>query len=286
MSFYTTDGGVIPSGVPISERVGAYGHYRLFGLFKGQIVRVVYPDDPQNTTGSRVEYQVRVKGQNFPVTTDLRNIGGIFDYSERIRKERRTSYSGKFDDATFDENFDGEMVYVMFLEGNGDLPIIIGSAEHPKHSAYKKRKKDDGSYSIEEFNGVEIFIDKDSNYCIQQVGRKDVKSINLANPTIENPISIGAFIKLYGNGQVEFRSSGGKIFKLSATKQILGAGSEKMILGDTQKSILNTFLTSLETDINPGSPGQNAASLLAIKAAATALKNVLSTMLSPNSVTD
>jgi Type VI secretion system/phage-baseplate injector OB domain len=80
-------------------------------------------------------------------------------------------------------------------------------------------------------------------------------------------------------------NSQGKIFKLT-DKQILGQGTEHMVLGDTWYNMMNTFLNSVISGIAPGSPGQNAASLLAIKQAATTLQSSLPNLKSPNSYTD
>lgn len=78
----------------------------------------------------------------------------------------------------------------------------------------------------------------------------------------------------------------GKIFQLVDNKQILGQGTEHMVLGDTWFTMMDTFLSSVISGIMPGSPGQNAASLIAIKQAATALQGTLPTLKSPNSFTD
>jgi hypothetical protein len=77
-----------------------------------------------------------------------------------------------------------------------------------------------------------------------------------------------------------------KIFKLGDNKQILGQGTEHMVLGDTWFTMMDTFLSSIISGIVPGSPGMNAQSLIAIKQAATALQGSLPSFKSPNSFTD
>ena len=294
MSKYKTDGSVIPAGIKAMPKKGMNAHYRTFGLYKAMVVDVVYPENPANSNGERTEYKVKIRGQIYPNAVDMRRSGSKFNFSERIKTPRTHAYRGGLDHSNFDENVNGEPVYVLMLEGHGDIPIIIGSATHPEHANYKKFSKSDGSYDYDEFNGVEFFIDKDSNYTIQHVGRKS------PDGTIENPDAVGSIIKFYGNGDYEIETHGnkfqilgnvihiensqGKIFELNA-KQILGAGTEKVVLGDTLKTLLDTFCTTIESVI-PGSPGQNAASILIIKGAATALKATVATMLSPNSVTD
>jgi len=289
------DGSPVPSGVPLVKRRGAAAHFNNFKLYKGMIVSVIYPENINNSNGGRVEYEVKIKGQLYPNAVDIRDCGSKFNFSERIRTPRNHSYRGPLDHSNYDENVNGEPVYCLMFEGSEDVPIIIGSAIHPEHANYKKFSAEDGVYDYKEFNGIEFLIDKDSNYTITHRGRKK------PDGTIENPDAVDTQIKLYGNGDFEITTHGntfsiiddvillensqGKIFKLD-DKQILGQGSEPVVLGDTLKSILDTFLTSIVSGVIPGSPGQNAASLLAISAAATALKSALSTMLSPNSTTD
>lgn len=81
------------------------------------------------------------------------------------------------------------------------------------------------------------------------------------------------------------KNSKNQIFKL-ADHQILGQGTEHMVLGDTWFTMMNTFLTSVISGIMPGSPGQNAQSLIQIKQAATTLQNSLPNLKSQNSYTD
>jgi hypothetical protein len=202
MAKYTVDGGVIPSGLGVSERKPKGGKESLLGLYKGIVFKVVYPEDQQNITKERIEYVVKVKGQLYPNAVDLRRSGGIYNYQERVLKEVERSESGKIDQSVFDNLLDGEFVYVMFLEGNGDIPIIIGSAEHPQKAKYKKSKKSDGRYSVEEFNGVEIKIDKDSNMTIKHVGRKD------PGGKILNQAALDSQIKMFGNGDIEINTHG------------------------------------------------------------------------------
>lgn len=201
---YTRDGGVIASGTMVSGR--RRDHKSLFGLQKGIILQVVYPDDPKNSTKNRVEYMLQVKGQLYPNAVDMRKSGGIYNYQEQVRKPTEKSFTGKLDKSVYNENLDGEYVYVLFLEGNGDIPIIIGGAEHPRKSAYKKKKKSDGLYQIEEFNGVEISTDKDGNFLISQVGKKD------PNGKILNTSAVGSYIKVYGTSKkIEVFSAANKI---------------------------------------------------------------------------
>jgi len=275
---YSRTGAPIPSHIPSSTRVGS-GTKTMVSLAKGNIVDIIYPEDPRNRNGEHIEYTVNIDGRDCPGVLDMKNRGAIYNSSDKIRKVPEKIFGGEAagDSSVFDENSDAELVYVLFLGGDKDFAVIIGSASHPKQN--KKHTKTDGVFDRDEFNGVEVLIDKDSNYIITQNGRKNPEG------EILNPDAVGAFIKLYGNGDFEAQNSRGKIFKLT-DMQILGQGDEPVVLGDTLESIVNTFLQSLILGIIPGSVGQNAASLLVIKSAAVTLASVLSTMKSDNSRTD
>lgn len=196
MPKYTEDGGVIPSGMPVSER-SPQNHYRMFGVYRGMIVKAVYPDDKENSRGDRMEYTVRIKGQDYPHVVDTCDMGGIHNYSVRVRKDISESKDGQIKTSTAREKMNGETVFVMFVEGNGNVPIIIGSDQHPRHNEYDKTTRDEGVHSISEFNGIEISIDKSSNYLIKNVGRKDDKG------KVLNEAGVGSQIKMFENGDIE-----------------------------------------------------------------------------------
>lgn len=206
MTNYMKDGGVIASGVPISKK-RADEHQTLFGLYRGVVIRVIYPDDPDNSTKERVEYVVKVNGQEYPNCVAMSDIGAVNNYHEKILKPSEKSFSGQLDKSTYDENLDGEQVYVMFLMGNGNVPIIVGGCQHQKRN--KKFKKADGVFNEMEYNGIQVQIDKDSNYTIRQVGRKD------KDDAITNPNAKGALVRLGGvDGDILLKSSKNGIIQM------------------------------------------------------------------------
>lgn len=201
MAQYTADGGVIPSGMPTSQR-SQNDHYRLFGIYRGMIVQSIYPDDKRSVSKERVEYIVRIRGQDYPNVIDISEFGGIFNYKTRIRKDITESKDDKIANKTPREKMNGETVFVMFIEGHGDVPVIIASDQHPRHGEYKKYKKEDGIFEVEEFNGIEVSVDKDSAYTVKNVGRKDDKG------KILNQDGVGSQIKMSGNGDIDINTHG------------------------------------------------------------------------------
>lgn len=199
MSIYKKDGGVVPSSIPRTV-MNTPEHNKLFGVFRGHIIRAIYPDEPENTNKKRMEYVVNVRGQDYPNAISIKSLGGINQQSETIHKGVEKSTTGQINSGQFPENLDGEMVYVMFIEGHGNIPLIVGCAEHPRSE--KKFKKEDGRFDREEFNGVEFLVDKDSNYLIKQTGRKDPEG------KVLNEAGVGSFVKMSGNGDVEINTHG------------------------------------------------------------------------------
>lgn len=194
---YLPDGTPIPSHISTEEK-RQNEHRTMYGLYRGVIIKSVYPDDPQNINKERMEYTVKIRGQLYSNVVMMRDGGGVYNYHERVAKGTEKSFTGQVRTGTYDENLDGESVYVLFLEGYVNVPVIVGFMQHPKQAKYKKLKKSDGLLDIMEFNGLEISIDKDSNYLIKQVGRKD------ANGKILNPGAVGSRIKIKGDGDIEF----------------------------------------------------------------------------------
>lgn len=201
MGKYTKDGGVVSNKVPIGARSDRE-HQMKFGIYRGQVLKTIYPGDKENSNGGRIEYAVRVGGQTFPNAVRIGDGGGIYNYKETILKHAEKSFDKSIEEGTYSENLDGEFVYVMFIEGNQNLPVIVGSSTHPRKAAYKKLKPEDGFIDIEEYNGVEFSVDKDSNYTVKHVGRKDKEG------KVVNEAAVDAFMKLFGNGDMEFNTHG------------------------------------------------------------------------------
>lgn len=206
---YRQDGGVISSKTPTRE-VSTRDHYQLFGLYRGQVIRVLYPDDKENSNKTRIEYVVRINGQDYPNAVSANMGGAIYNQSERILKDTEKSFTSKLDVGVYPENLDGEFVYVLFLEGHGNVPVIIGCADHPRQDLQFKRE--DGRFYRDEFNGIEIKIDKDANYSIKQVGLKNEKG------EVQNKDGVDSFVKLYKNGDIELNTHGDDTLKVKLTK--------------------------------------------------------------------
>ena len=90
----------------------------------------------------------------------------------------------------------------MFVSGNTDFPLIIGGGEHPFSRQYRKGAGKDpeslkkkGIEDIQELNGLEFSINDKGDYCIENVGRKDIKQ----DGAIIDEYAVGGKITFYGN---------------------------------------------------------------------------------------
>jgi len=257
MSEYTEDGGVIPAGVE-SYDADERSHKNHYGIYQASITSVIYPESPSSRSKEMIEYIVNIGGQNYPYAIDMRRRGGIYNHSERIMDETSTNLKGgRLSGETRDEDSNGEIVWVMFIEGNADFPLIVGSAQHPATRKDHKPTLLDGQYDLDVFNGVEFKIDKDSNYSIKHVGRKTPEGI------IENPLGVDTEIKLSGNGDYEILVSDTVKIKITkATKKI------ELIAGSNTYTMSSTGIKAVDA---AGNEINLAAAGLDIKAAAAML---------------
>jgi len=228
-------------GTPISSAVPTRGSGSVatdFGVYRGTVIRTVYPDDEDNSSGERVEYVVECRGQVYPNAINMREAGGVFNYKERIRHPSTKDQSGQGLDRSKNENLNGESVFLMFLAGHSDIPLIIGADRHGLKKDKPRPKSSDGVFDVEEFNGIEFLIDKDSNFTITQVGRKN------ENGEILNADAANSFIKIdgqTGNIGIGFKSGTFPI--------------EPMVLGTVLKNLFDTVFDAV---LNAASIGTSA----------------------------
>lgn len=268
MTEYTRDGGVISSGMPRSTRT-VKDHTSKFGVYRGVILETIFPTDPRNTspTGGHIEYIVKIKGQAYRGVRDLRKSGARWDYHERTRK--RSLLASAKTPTTDDMLADGEHVFVMFLEGHNDSPLIIGAADHPLRPSLATLK--DLNFDKEVFNGIEVTITGRGDFLIRQDGLHDDTAVG----AILNPTAINSRIYLNGTtGDIELSTNAPPLsetpdlskldvrIKLDKTlKQLeLYAQQNEVILSATGMKITDLNQNVIETN----------ATAVSIKAGATA----------------
>ena len=253
------DGSIIPANLPISDPdYNGNDHYNQYGLYPGDIKAVVYADDKGNVSGD-VEYVVTILGQDYFGVPDIRLSGSIYSCHTRIRKgvdHSRTSSSGSFGPTSpYVEKRDGEAVWCLFVRGDSDFPVIIGSRPHLRRKEnpdFLAPTSSLGQHERYEFNGVEFLIDKDGNLTIKQVGNKDSKAAGNAamsgtvpkqSPYVKNPEALTpsmSTIRLGSNGDFAIIVNEDKLhvqFTKATNKIDVLAGTSTLAIDGTTDSI-------------------------------------------------
>jgi hypothetical protein len=197
---FNSDGSITPNQLVRRYDSGLYGR---FGLYPGIVMRVNY-------SGDDVEYVVNILGQDYYGVSDLRHSGGIHNSHIRIRKGVDSTKIGAVSalssvlepgGAALPEDLDGDAVWCLFIRGNSEFPVIIGSRRSPREAEnpdFIKPTESEGIFERYEMNGVEFLIDKDGNFTVSQVGKKDAKfagsmsgrDVPKVAPFITNPEAI------------------------------------------------------------------------------------------------
>lgn len=137
------------------------------GIYKGQVQKVIFPDEADSISKIYIEYDVLVEMGSgvsmFKAVTALSALGGANDYSEMIFEPAEHASTGKNQQSNTFQNRNGSIVAVSFFNNNFQRPIIIGAYTHPKKS---RRKKSDGISYIQVFRGLKTEINKDGEWSI------------------------------------------------------------------------------------------------------------------------
>jgi hypothetical protein len=146
-------------------------------LCRGMVLKVNYVDDKLNLTSNtqnpEVTYDVilssgPMEGQILSNVRKMGILGGQYNFSEIVLRQASKPFSGT--GAKDFNNQDGDIVYVLFVNGNLSSPAIVGLGNHPLDATNTGATKTDGPRLIEQFNGVNTLIDKNGNYTITRKG--------------------------------------------------------------------------------------------------------------------
>lgn len=213
---FTRDGGVVPFGIPVGAQPTVADRRRRFGLCRGFVQRAVFPDDADNKTGG-LEYIVLINKVLYHGVIDVTQGGGTRNNHVRVRAGRKFPKPGL---NVPEHQEDGDHVWCLFVNGDADIPIIIGGAQHERvdeNYDFKKPSKSDGEFERYEYNGIEILTDKDGSYSISIVGNK----LPLPGLPPSNPTAIGTMLKINKDGKIEVVARGtGEIFVSTDTGDI------------------------------------------------------------------
>lgn len=202
---FTRDGGVVPSHIR-AYRPDPEEHGKAHGLCRGYVQKAVYQDDEGNKTG-QLEYIVTINGQDYSGVLDLTGPGGIFQNQRRIRQGADFSIEGPVLDSTYEEHKNGELVFCLMMDGDGDVPVIIAGGEHPlinqMNDDWTPPSASDGMVDRFEWNGLEFKTDDDGTYTITILGKKDILP-GVPVPVVVNKDAVGSVFSITKDGDFSY----------------------------------------------------------------------------------
>lgn len=145
-----------------------------FSVYRCMITNVIYTDSPENVTKNsknpQVIYEAVVLGgfKEGQLIDNIRlssNLGGDLNYSERILK--KTTKRLKVDPLS---SHDGDIVFVVFLQGDSSFPIIIGTGTNHQDTTKTGATKSDGPRMVQEYNGIKVEVTKNGDMTLTRKG--------------------------------------------------------------------------------------------------------------------
>jgi hypothetical protein len=251
---YRSDGSIDSANNPISGNRYAI---RDFGLYKAQVVNVLYADAPENNTASdknpQVLYEVRIMGgsrdgQIFRNVTELQLAGGISNYSEHVWKGTTTLTRQDVASVLNIESYaelNGDIVYIQFINGEVNYPVIIGGSKHGSNN-FPAATIADGPRKISKFNGITQAITKDGEFSWTKANGFYTPA-PFPNPTGTPLFLQDQFVELPGFEEA-FKITLGNEFDFSMKMNVTpGNGIEVLINGTEDKFTVKTLLGSTLT---------------------------------------
>ena len=142
----------------------------------GMVVKEYLPNDPQNTSGRRRQYDVLTytnqgNGPAYPVVYKRAVIstmfGGVADHSEFTLRAAPATNSGKGPAPSY-----GAVVLLLCINGDSSRSFIIGCS---KNRLSEAESSTDGHHLTWEFNGILVNIDNEGQLSIKHRGPTNEK---------------------------------------------------------------------------------------------------------------
>ena len=237
------DGTIVPSFIPMDrgqESMTIPGEGE-FGLKVGTIVKIYYPDDPDNIRKNCIEYDVKVgekdgrKGFNISpykhcVCADV--FGGMADSLEFTH---RPSTDLTLPNALYQT---GNKVLVLCLHGDTNAGVIVGGVRNIRRQ--EKSNSEQGHFLHFQFNGVDISINKDGEMTLTYKSATDIQGAP------QDPESGGTFIKVDKTGSIELNDNKATKIRLDkATSDITIETTKGNVIVNAQKNVQETALDSV-----------------------------------------
>jgi hypothetical protein len=260
------DGSLQSSNTPTHDNIGRFRED--YNLYRCMVTKVYYADDINNVTKNaqnpEVLYDVVVLG-GFRSGQPISNcrlasfLGGNSNYWERTLK----AASQPLSDTRLSDQ-DGDIVYVMFIQGHKAYPVIIacGNGIDDENAATSIT----GPRDRKVYNGITEQIDKNGNWSLNQAGGSTISVSKSDTVTIKT--AGGAQITVNGSGDnITVKDKEGATLKISGGKVALGTSALELV------DALSQTLELLATDLaNLGYPLANAPQYAALKVKVDSIK--------------
>lgn len=247
---------------------------RDYTIYRCQVTKVVYTDNPLNVTKDAKNPQVLyeaiiVGGKNdgfvFSNCRDAtKRFGSGTHYEERILQASPKKMNLQSPDSEEPKNQPGDMVFVALVNGDYNLPIIIGLETSPLDEESTGAEKAEGPRWIYEYNGVLVAYNNQGDLTITRKGGEldeetgvftpdeegDTATIALTENVIDITANSGGEdgptgVKIDGeNDAITITMAGGQIVTIDGTGDSFEittkGGSSIKVSGDPDQILLKT----------------------------------------------
>lgn len=269
---FRSDGSVLSGNTPFA------GEAKFYGLLRVQLSKVVYVDDSRNMSRGSPNPQVLYEGviiggdEDGRVLPNIRNgmqQGSGLNCSERILRanDNDQPYTLNHPNSKNPADNTGDLVFVQFVGGDYNYPIIIGMENNPLSAALVGATSSDGPVDRGEYNGIAWTINSQGNLrIVQKGGELDATQ----NVFITNEAGAEVQIELLGD-QVKVKTSKGATLNLKGNQVGLGGPDAEVV--DLISQICEILSTTYG---NLGFPISSATAFSALKGTVDKIKGGLS----------
>lgn len=183
------------------------------GMYAGEVIAVIYPDDKKSLTKKFIEYRVMAQAVHngatavleFPHAIVMSSLAGFADYS---------TWTFRADPATKNKDEKlafGSRVIVMCINGDFNNAVIVGGIrDHRDTTEEKAQAAPLGHHLTFTFNGVTVNIDKDGQLKLTRLGpTKPDGTLNTEDKELSPKVGkstaaqVGATVTLDADGGIE-----------------------------------------------------------------------------------
>lgn len=171
MSNYRFDGSVESTNTPTPQNTF---HRKDTAIYRCLITNVIYANDPKNITknsqNSQVLYEAIIlggfkEGQIISNIRPMSLLGGKYNFEEKIyRKTSKDLLKDRLN------THDGDVVYVLFNQGDPSAPCIIGCDKSFLNKSSTGSNIETGPQLVQQYNGVLTNINKDGEFTLTRKG--------------------------------------------------------------------------------------------------------------------